>query len=65
MGAEVRETFCRFFPTSIPVDLPDSAAAGVVTQEGPFLTLDLQTHNSESIVSSNTLALAYIKYDIL
>lgn len=65
MGAEVRETFCFFLPTSIPVDLPDSAAAGVGTQEGPFLTLDLQPRNSKSIVSANTLALACIKYDIL
>lgn len=65
MGAEVRETFCFFFPTSIPADLPDPAAAGAGIQEGPFLTLDLQPCNSESIVSANTLALAYIKYDIL
>lgn len=65
MGAAVRETFCFFFHSSIPMDVPDSAAAGAGTQEGPFLTLDLQPCNSDSVISANTLALASIKYDIL
>lgn len=49
--------------TSIPGDPQDSfntlqLAAVVAIHEGLFLTLELQSHNSESITGANNLALA-------